>query len=700
MGKEYDDGKGVSYTYSEGGNLETRTWARLNNGNPLVTTYGYDANTGELTSIDYSDNIQDIAFTYDRLGRQKTITDAVGTRVFGYNSQLQQETETITGLYNKVITRTYETAGIPGRATGFNLGAGYTVTYGYEAGTGRFRSVDWAAGGQTGNAVYGYLNNSDLIEQLTINNSLITTYSYEPNRNLKTQVKNEFNTQLISQYDYNYNSLGLREHSDINGSAFSGAPIEPTPETSIYTTNSLNQYTQITKDNGQQQATDTLTYDDDGNLSSIVSADATKVYKYNAENRLISVEPQTPVDDDIKVEFVYDYMGRRVQKKVYIFESSAYSLQSIHLFFYDGWNMIQEMDGTGAVQKTYVWGLDLSQSLEGAGGVGGLLSSIQDQVSSSQLFLYDSNGNIGQLLKASDGTIVAHYEYDPFGIILKSYGTMKDVNPFRFSTKYYDTETDLYYYGYRYYSAQLGRWINRYPIEEKGGFNLYAFVNNDPLNLTDYLGLDDVVISGGVSVNDPNSHDRSAWNFLNAAARSAKALKEKYIEAGDKDTRVFVIMYTPSYERRAIFEKKQKDYYLNIMKKSAGKYGFELLTITSASELTSALNKFKNKQLSSVEYFGHSNIDALFLEYSSVRSGVSTDTWGVSEANKVNKDIFSPIAFFASYGCYQGEQTGLMEKLHQVWSIITKGSIGTTDYKPIGQGYTYPTSTGGYIEYK
>jgi YD repeat-containing protein len=212
-----------------------------------------------------------------------------------------------------VIALTYETAGIPGRATGFNLGAGYTVTYGYEAGTGRFRSVDWSAGGQTGNAVYGYLNNSDLIEQLTINNSLITTYSYESNRNLKTQVKNEFNSQLISQYDYTYNSLGLRDHMDTSGSAFTGTPIEPTPETSTYMTNSLNQYTQITKNDGQQ-TTDTLTYDDDGNLSSIASGSSNKLYKYNAENRLVSIEPATPVNGNTKIEFVYDYMGRRVQK--------------------------------------------------------------------------------------------------------------------------------------------------------------------------------------------------------------------------------------------------------------------------------------------------------------------------------------------------------------------------------------------------
>ncbi len=343
----------------------------------------------------------------------------------------------------------------------------------------------WTVNGVNDTATYSYLPNSDLLHQLTTNSGQLTTYSYEPNRNLKTQVENQFNSQLISQYDYTYNTLGLREHSDTGGQAFTGTPIEPTPETSTYMTNSLNQYTQITKNDGQQ-TTDTLTYDDDGNLSSIISSGATKVYKYNAENRLIAVEPSTPINGDKKVEFVYDYMGRRVQKKVYIFESSAYSLQSIHLYVYDGWNMIQEMNGTGAVQKAYIWGLDLNQSLQDAGGVGGLLSVVD----SGEIyhFLYDGNGNVGQIVKASDGTISAHYEYDPFGILLKSYGTKAGDNSFRYSTKYYETEIDLYYYGYRYYSSQLGRWISRDPINEQGGINLYAFVNNNSINLFDVLG--------------------------------------------------------------------------------------------------------------------------------------------------------------------------------------------------------------------
>ncbi|OVE75016.1 hypothetical protein BVX97_05800, partial [bacterium E08(2017)] len=82
------------------------------------------------------------------------------------------------------------------------------------------------------------------------------------------------------------------------------------------------------------------------------------------------------------------------------------------------------------------------------------------------------------------------YEYDAFGnITYNSGGTMADDNPFRFSTKHFDDETGLSYYGYRYYDAGMGRWLNRDPIAEQGGLNLYGFVGNDGVNDGDSLGL-------------------------------------------------------------------------------------------------------------------------------------------------------------------------------------------------------------------
>jgi RHS repeat-associated protein len=62
-------------------------------------------------------------------------------------------------------------------------------------------------------------------------------------------------------------------------------------------------------------------------------------------------------------------------------------------------------------------------------------------------------------------------------------------NPFRFSTKYTDSESGFNYYGYRYYAPAIGRWLTRDPIEERGGKNLFGTVHNNPIATVDRLGL-------------------------------------------------------------------------------------------------------------------------------------------------------------------------------------------------------------------
>jgi len=103
---------------------------------------------------------------------------------------------------------------------------------------------------------------------------------------------------------------------------------------------------------------------------------------------------------------------------------------------------------------------------------------------------YDGNGNVMALVSAADGSVAARYEYGPFGEVLRATGPMAKVNPFRFSTKFQDDESDLLYYGYRYYNASMGRWLSRDPIGERGGLNLYGFVGNDAIRRIDPFGLD------------------------------------------------------------------------------------------------------------------------------------------------------------------------------------------------------------------
>ena len=104
--------------------------------------------------------------------------------------------------------------------------------------------------------------------------------------------------------------------------------------------------------------------------------------------------------------------------------------------------------------------------------------------------LGDANKNITEYL-SSTGAIQAHFEYSPFGKITVASGSDPDDFDFRFSSEVFEHETGLVYYNYRYYSPELGRWITRDPIGERGGWNLYGMAGNRTINRWDNLGWDD-----------------------------------------------------------------------------------------------------------------------------------------------------------------------------------------------------------------
>ncbi len=184
----------------------------------------------------------------------------------------------------------------------------------------------------------------------------------------------------------------------------------------------------------------------------------------------------------------YDAKSRRVKKV---------TPNATTTFFYDDWNLVEERivyaDNTTSTIR-YYWGKDLSGTLQGAGGVGGLLWLMIDGV--VYIPCYDNNGNITRYLNANGGTF-ARYSYDAFGRLIARAGRRASFFRHRFSTKYYDTETGLYYYGYRFYHPGLMRWLNRDPIEEDGGVNLYAQSGNDTLGQFDYLGFTWLIMRNG-----------------------------------------------------------------------------------------------------------------------------------------------------------------------------------------------------------
>jgi RHS repeat-associated protein len=103
---------------------------------------------------------------------------------------------------------------------------------------------------------------------------------------------------------------------------------------------------------------------------------------------------------------------------------------------------------------------------------------------------YHGNGNVAGLASGSDGSINAVYEYGPFGEGIRVTSSLAKTNlTIRFSTKYMDDESELAYYGYRYYKLSMGIWIRRDSAGERGGLNLYGFCRNSPIESIDVLGL-------------------------------------------------------------------------------------------------------------------------------------------------------------------------------------------------------------------
>jgi RHS repeat-associated protein len=233
------------------------------------------------------------------------------------------------------------------------------------------------------------------------------------------------------------------------------------------------------------KTTEGYAYDLDGNLTS----DGRWTNRWDAENRVLELEglSSLPTGARKKLVFFYDQQGRRVSKTVSNWNGSAWTLASKIQILYDGWNLLAELGTNNTLIRGNMWGTDLSGSMGGAGGVGGLLA-VKDSANGVQFVAFDGNGNVASLSKALDGTVSANYEYDPFGQTIRASGAMSKTNPERFSTKYADDEADLVYYGYRYYEPNTGRWLSRDPKQERAAANLNAFVENNAISRIDYLG--------------------------------------------------------------------------------------------------------------------------------------------------------------------------------------------------------------------
>ena len=163
--------------------------------------------------------------------------------------------------------------------------------------------------------------------------------------------------------------------------------------------------------------------------------------------------------------FKYDPFGRRIYKS---------SISGTSVFAYDGDNLVEETNSAGAVVTRYSDGPNIDEPLA-------MLRS-----GATSYYHTDGLGSITSLTSAS-GTIGQTYTFDSFGKLTNSAGSL--TNPFRYTAREFDPETNLNFYRARYYDPSIGRFLSEDPIGFNAKqFNFYPYVSNNPARLVDPFG--------------------------------------------------------------------------------------------------------------------------------------------------------------------------------------------------------------------
>ncbi|MCP2384220.1 RHS repeat domain-containing protein, partial [Akkermansia muciniphila] len=496
----------------------------------------------------YSDSTPGIQYAYNHLNQLTQVTDASGSRVLTYTPCNEPDTDAIT--IEGASCQLQEHYDTYGRSSGYTLKQGTGVlqeaSQGYEA-DGRLASAGIMHGGEEQTFAYGYLAGSSLLSSLAMPDGIVRELSYEQRRDLLSGLDCRLGeTVLVSRTQRcdalerpvtrtqrrgtepaHSDSFSYNGRNELTGAALGAAPYgysydnignrktaqEPAQELA-YAANELNQYARI-EESGE--APFVPTYDASGNQTLIRTSTGIWTVAYNAANRAVSF---TSRDGATVVECGYDYQGRRYMKKVTVNGTVA----SHERCLYRGYLQIAALDMLNSrnVLRTLLW-----DPLEPTA------TRPLALVQGASLYCYgvDFNKNVTEVFDAQ-GTIAAAYDYSPYGAVT---GTGSLVQPVQWSGEMHDEEPALVYYNYRYYNPKDGRWINRDPIAEEGGWNLYAFLGNSTQDKFDALGLK----KGFIKTGDPCSK----------CCKECKRSQERPIiqDAGTKGINVKASVKSPNF---------------------------------------------------------------------------------------------------------------------------------------------------------
>ena len=483
-----DSEKTTRFTYTRGGQVET-----ICKPDGVVLTHTYDG-LNRLIDLSSSDGTIHYRYTYDLHNNPISVSDDC------LNVTLQKGFDQFDHVLSEQfwagigVSYAYD---LLGRCTNYGVNGAPSVEYGYSHGhlTDVIRTD--AAGAELYRHQYTGIDLEEkVLEGIQIQNLGTVTQTFDPMSRL-TSITTPYWREVIPQggYDSVGNLLQATVHDNFGDTSYQYSYDnlyqliqEGGVFSDVYACDSLNNRLEKNSVSYQinplnqllSESSSTYNYDKNGNLIEILNGEDSLTFQYDALDRLVGVEKT----NSFRIEMLYDSTHRRLLKRTFSWIDGAWQLQAESRFLYLGNREVGSFDAQNNPQEFRILGRGKGAEIGATVGI--------EMDGSTFCPVHDHRGNIVTLVDVSSKSCYETYRFSAFGeeSLFNSEGPSSAArNPWRFAGKRTDPETGFVFFGQRYYSPCVGRFVTPDPVGFSDGPNLYAYVHNSPLVLVDPYGL-------------------------------------------------------------------------------------------------------------------------------------------------------------------------------------------------------------------
>jgi RHS repeat-associated protein len=446
----------LSLTYDERGNItnEVRT---VTGAGTLTSATTFDA-ASNVASITYPSSTL-VTYARDSMGRVTAVTAKPPGATAASN--------VATGITYEPLPEFAATGTAP--VTGLSFGNGVTGAYGYDLAYRPTTRVD-AGKASVQNLAYGYFAN-DSVQTITdaVNAANSQTLAYDATNWLQTATSGKGG---YGTFAFTWDKVGNVKTETVSGTE--------TAYTYTAHTNRLASFTTGT-------TTETVSTTPAGNVGTFkIGTKAVETLVYNKANQLASSTSTWQ-----KASYEYDLTGQRLEK------SLPGSNPILYQYSRTSGELLAENDLHSGTTADYIY-LN-SRPIAEVNPTNGKL-----------YFTHTDRLGTPQALTDSTQAVAWYTTYQPFGATNAIMGPLL-VQSLRLPGQQFDPESGFNHNGFRNYMPNIGRYLESDPIGIRGGLNLYAYVRNNPLTLTDRTGLDDPYTPWWTCLDRPCQYRDGNW---------------------------------------------------------------------------------------------------------------------------------------------------------------------------------------------